>query len=101
MNLLEKWKSCVDKANILELYWQMTQRHLIFSIMDYLLQNPTHMDLAYLHYDKFMTTYQTENKEQRLMTIIVLGQKYYLAFRKDLFLVHFFLIFSWQISFLW
>ena len=37
------------------------------------------MDLVYLNYNKFMTTYQTENKEQRLMTIIVLGQKYYLG----------------------
>ena len=37
------------------------------------------MDLVYLHYDKFVTTYQTENKEQRLMSIIVLGQKYYLG----------------------
>ena len=33
------------------------------------------------------------------MIIIVLGQKYYLAFRKGQFLVHFFLIFSWRISF--
>ena len=39
-----------------------------------------------------MTTYQTENKEPKLMIIIVLGQKYYLAFRKDQFLVHFFLV---------
>ena len=34
-----------------------------------------------------MTTYQTENKEQKLMIIIVLGQKYYLAFNKGQFLV--------------
>ena len=44
-----------------------------------------------------MTTYQTENKEQRLKINIVLGQKYYLEFRKDQFLVHFFLIFSWYL----
>ena len=46
-----------------------------------------------------MATYQTENKEQRLMIIAVLGLKYYLAFHKGQFLVHFFLIFSWRISF--
>ena len=51
------------------------------------------MDLLYFHYDYFMTIYQTENKEQRLMMIIVLGQKYYLTFHKGHFLVHFFLIF--------
>ena len=46
-----------------------------------------------------MTTYQTENKEHRLMIIIVLGLKYYLAFYKGQSLVHFFLIFSWWTSF--
>ena len=46
-----------------------------------------------------MTTYQIESKEQRLMIIIVLSQKYYLPFHKGEFLVHFFLIFSWRISF--
>ena len=30
----------------------------------------------------FMTTYQTENKPQRLIILIVLDQKYYLAFHK-------------------
>ena len=40
-----------------------------------------------------MTIYQTENKERRLMILTVLGQKYYLAFHKGQFLVHFFLIF--------
>ena len=33
------------------------------------------------------------------MIIVVLGQKYYLAFHKGQFLVHFFLIISWRISF--
>ena len=47
-----------------------------------------------------MTTYQTENKEQRLMIIIVPGKKYYLAFLKDQFLVHFFLRFSLRKVFL-
>ena len=37
-----------------------------------------------------MTIYQTENNEQRLIIIIVLCQKYYLAFHKGQFLVHFF-----------
>ena len=44
-----------------------------------------------------MTAYQTENKEQGSMIIIV--QRYYLAFHKGQFLVHFFLILSWRISF--
>ena len=35
-----------------------------------------------------MTIYQIENKEQRLMIIIVLGLKYYFAFHKGQFLVH-------------
>ena len=39
-----------------------------------------------------MTTYQRENKSQRLMIIIVLGLKYYLSFYKGQFLVHSFLI---------
>ena len=47
-----------------------------------------------------MTTYQTEDKEQRLMIIIVLGQKYYLVFHNGQFLIHVFLVFSWRISFL-
>ena len=67
--------------------------------MNYLLQNSTHMVLLYLHYDWFMSTYQAENKEQRLMIIVVLGLKYYLAFHNGQFLVHFFLKFSWRISF--
>ena len=46
-----------------------------------------------------MTIYQIENKEQRLMIIIVLGLKYYFAFHKGQFLVHSFLIFSLWISF--
>ena len=83
----------------MELYLRISQRHLIALIMNYLLQNSTHMDLVYLHYDYLMTSYQTENKEQRLMVIIVFGQKY-LAFLKGQFLVHF-LILSWRISFLW
>ena len=33
------------------------------------------------------------------MTIIVFGQKYYLAFHNGQFLVHFFLIISWRTSF--
>ena len=37
-----------------------------------------------------MTTYQFENKEQRLMIIIIFGQRYYLAFGKGQLLVHFF-----------
>ena len=46
-----------------------------------------------------MTTYQTEIKKQRLVIIIGLAQKYYLAFHEGQFLVDFFLIFSWQTSF--
>ena len=81
------------EANFFELYLQISQRHLIVSIMNSLLQNSTHMDLVYLHYDKFMITYQTENKEKRLMIIIVLGQKYYLMFHKGYFLGRFFFFF--------
>ena len=53
LNLLEKWNNSFDKGMIklLELYSQISQRRLIVSIMNYLLQNSTHMDLLYLHYD--------------------------------------------------
>ena len=51
LNLLEKWKNSVDKSKSLELYLQISQRHLTVSIMNYLLQNSTHMDSLYLHYD--------------------------------------------------
>ena len=46
-----------------------------------------------------MTTYQAENNEHRLMIIIGLGQKYFLVFCKGQFLVHFLLVFPWQIFF--
>ena len=45
-----KMEELCYKSIVLELYLQISQRHLIVSIMNYLLQNSTHMDLAYLHY---------------------------------------------------
>ena len=47
----EKWKNSVDKPNLSEPYLQISQGHLIVSVINYLLQNSTHMDLLYLNYD--------------------------------------------------
>ena len=43
------------------------------------------MDLIYLHYGEFITSYQIENNVQKLKIIIVGGQKYNLAYHKGQF----------------
>ena len=43
LNLLEKWKNSALLTDL--------SKALIVSIMNYLLQNSTHMDLLYPHYD--------------------------------------------------
>ena len=81
----EKWKNSVDKGKFSGALLKISQRHL--DCLDHELLtaklNACGFSLPEL---RFMTTYQTENKGQRFMIIIVLGQKYYLAFRKGQFL---------------
>ena len=85
MPISKNGRTLLIKAIFLELYLQISQRHL--DCLDHELLtaklNACGFSLPAL---RFMTTYQTENKGQRFMIIIVLGQKYYLAFRKGQFL---------------
>ena len=48
---LKNEKTLLIKPNLSEPYLQISQGHLIVSVMNYLLQNSTHMDLLYLNYD--------------------------------------------------
>ena len=50
LNLLEKWKNSVDKGKVFGAL--LTDLSKAFDCLDHeLLQNSTHMDLLYLHYD--------------------------------------------------
>ena len=85
LNHLEKRKNSVDKSKSFGALLTGLSKALIVSTMNSSRQNPVHMNLIYLHYGKFQIAYQTENNKQKLMIIIAVGQKYYLAFHKGQF----------------
>ena len=99
MNLLEKWKNSVDKgksfgallADLSKAFDCLDHELLTAKLNAYGFTLPA---LRLIH-----DYLSNKNKEQRLMIIIVFGQKYYFAFHKSQFLIHFFLIFPWRISF--
>ena len=101
LNLLEKWKNFVYKGKSFGAL--LTDLSKAFDCLDHELLtaklNAYGFTLSAL---RLIHDYlSNKNKEQRLMIIIVFGQKYYLAFLTVQVLLHFFLIFSWLISFLW
>ena len=104
LNLLEKWKNCVDKGKAFGAL--LTDLPKAFHCLDHELRiaklNAYGFNLPAL---RLIHDYLANRKQRtkiddnysswsEILFGVLLGQKYYLMFRKDQFLVHFFSIFS-------
>ena len=104
LNLLEKWKNCVDKGQAFGAL--LTDLPKAFDCLDHELRiaklNAYGFNLPAL---RLIHDYLANRKQRtkiddnysswsEILFGVLLGQKYYLTFRKDQFLVHFFSIFS-------
>ena len=93
-------KNPVDKGESFEVFF--TNISKAFDCLDHELLNPKLNAYRFSLLALRLNQDYLSNRKQRtkIYDNYSFGQKYYLAFRKVQFLVHFFLIFSWWFSFL-